>query len=81
MSTSTERQQNQAAFRRLKNYIQQSYPAGRFIAIAEGSIVADAPSFDELDAALNGMGKRSAQVLVVQSGVDYPTDVVIFSQG
>jgi hypothetical protein len=79
--STSEREKNQRAFRRLKPVIDQRYPLGRYVAIDGGSIVADAPGFDELSAALTSMGKNSKEVLVVQAGVDYPEKAVIFAQG
>jgi hypothetical protein len=73
-----DRQENQAAFRQLNGFIQATYPPGRFLAISEGAIIADADGFDELNRALEQMGHCSPDVLVVQAGVDNPEDVVIF---
>jgi hypothetical protein len=78
MSTITERQQNQAAFRQLSAHIQQGYAPGRFVAIAGGKIIANGASFDELGSALKTLGQDSADVLVVQAGVEYPESAVIF---
>jgi hypothetical protein len=78
MSTTAERQLNQTAFRQLSGFIDQSYQRGRFVAIADGKIIADAASFVELDSALNALGQGSADVLVVQAGVQYPESAVIF---
>ena len=78
MSMNQERQLNHAAYRRLRDTINQSYPAGRFVAIAKGQIVADADSFNELDRVLCNMGITSPEVLVVKAGVDYPEMVTIF---
>jgi hypothetical protein len=80
MSTSDERQRNQVAFRQLRGFIQQTYRPGRYLALSGGQIVADAASFEELNAALHRMGLHSADVLVVQAGVEYPERVVIFAQ-
>jgi len=79
MTSAEERQLNQAAYRRLHDLIQQNYPPGRFLAISGGQIVADAGSFDELRNALTRMGKKSAQVLIVQAGADYPEKAFIFA--
>jgi hypothetical protein len=77
---STERQQeNQAAFRRLKPVIDHSYAPGRFVAIEGGKVIADAASLDELTLALKAIGQDSADVLVVQAGVDYPDFVHILA--
>jgi hypothetical protein len=78
MTTTPEQRTDQAAYRRLSSFINQSYPPGRFVAISEGQIVADAAGFEELKVALQDMGKNPGQALVVQSGVEYPESVVIF---
>ena len=78
MNTAEAKQSNQAAFRRLAGVINQTYPHGRFVAIADGNIVANAATFDELDAALKAIGQDSVDVLVVQAGVAYPESAVIF---
>jgi hypothetical protein len=81
MDTNLQHQANQAAYRRLKNSLAQDYPAGRFVAIADGRVVADAERLDVLHSALKAMGKDPSQVLVVQAGVDYPETAVIFLRG
>jgi hypothetical protein len=76
---STNREINQAAFRRLKPTIDRSYPHGRFVAIDSGAIVADAVQFDELTRQLSAMGRNARDVLIVQAGHDYPdyADILI----
>jgi hypothetical protein len=80
MGPTQERQVNQAAYRQLRDYIQQTYPTGRFLAISGGQIVADAARFEELNSLLHQMGNDSPEVLVVQAGIDYPETVTIFAQ-
>jgi hypothetical protein len=80
MNTTQQSQVNQAAYARLRDSIKQKYPAGRFVAIFNGQIVADAASFEDLDVLLHRSGHRSSDVLVVQAGVEYPESVVIFVQ-
>ena len=79
MNVSDERQQNQTVYRQLKNSIDKTYATGRFVAIAGGKVIADAPRFDELDALLHQQGHHSADLLVVQAGADYPETVTIFA--
>ena len=74
-----DREENQAAYRRLKKTIAAAYRAGRLVAIAGGRIVADADDFDEMRRRLAAQGKHSANVLVVQAGVDYPETADIFA--
>ena len=81
MATQDERELNQTAYRRLKEEIDRTYPRGRFVALAGGRIVGDAAGFKELDAALDAQGLYSPDVLVIQSGADYPESSVIFLDG
>ena len=80
MDSVQERQLNQAAYRQLRSFIQKTYLPGRYVAISEGKIIADAASFQELNSKLHTMGRNSADVLVVQAGVDYPDTIMIFAQ-
>lgn len=73
-----QKQINQAAYLHLARSINHTYPNDRFVAIAGGMIVADAATFDELDAALTTLGQDSDEVLVVQAGHVYPESAVIF---
>jgi len=78
MDNKPEEDQDQAAYRRLRESIAQSYPPGRFVAIASGQIAADAATFDELRAKLTALGIKLPHVLIVQAGVEYPESVIIF---
>jgi len=69
---------NEEAYRRLKAAIAASFPAGRFVGIHEGEVVADADSLPSLIALLKSKGKNPAEVLAVQAGVDYPQSAIIF---
>ncbi|HEX7448936.1 MAG TPA: hypothetical protein VF306_15390 [Pirellulales bacterium] len=79
MSEHSERAINQAAYRRLRGFIDANYPAGRFLAISQGEIVADAEGFNEINFAIQKISAHSSEVLVVQAGVDYPDTVTIFA--
>jgi hypothetical protein len=72
-----ERRRNQAAYRELSDFIRKTYAPGAFVAISEGTIVADAADFGTLNSRLHQMGKHSPEVLVVQAGVDYPETATI----
>ena len=74
----TDREANQLAFRKLKPTIDQRYPSGRFVAIDDGDIVADGWDFKSLSEDLRQRGKRPENVLIVQAGIDYPEEAVIF---
>ena len=76
-----DRAANHAAYRRLKDEIARAYEPGRYVAISDGRIVADASGFNELRTRLAALGKDSPEVLVVQAGVDYPETAVIFATG
>ena len=73
----SKREKNQAAFRIAKQELSDRFPSGQFVAFDDGQIVADAPSFDELTAALVAIGKNGPDVFVVQAGMDYPDEIFI----
>ncbi len=74
-----ERAANQAAYRRLKASLVQTYGPGRFVAIRGGQVAADADTFSDLRSQLAQMGIQPAQVLIVQAGAEYPEKAVIFA--
>ena len=74
-----ERALNHATYRRLKDTLASSYHYGRFIAISAGQVILDGASFDEVRTRLSAMAKNSADVLMVQAGVEYPESIVIFT--
>jgi len=78
MSANEKRQANQVAFRTLKPTIDRRYPSGHFVAIDDEEIIADATDFESLVAAIRQRGKQPENVLVVQAGVEYPEEAVIF---
>ena len=75
---STRRDVNQAAFLKLKPSIDQSFPYGRYVAIDDGQIVADAGDIRDLERLLSAREGDSRDVLVVQAGHYYPEYVHIF---
>jgi len=77
----TARQSNQETFRQLNCSIQKTYSPGRFFGNSGGKVIADAVDFEGLHSTLQKMGNDSPDVLVVQAGMDYPENVVIFSLG
>ena len=81
MITPEDHNPNQAAYRRLKDDIDRTYAPGRFVALAHGRIVADAPTFEELDSGLSAQGLESPDVLVVQAGAEYPEESIILFHG
>ena len=78
MNIDSERQENHAAFRRAYNSIATTYKQGWFVAISGGTIIADAPGFEELLTILARLGKDATEVLIVQAGVEYPEFATIF---
>jgi hypothetical protein len=71
MATEQVRQDNHAAYRRLKPAIDRDYPTGRFIGIHNGTIIGDADTIDELSIAVSEAGQSPGDVLVIQAGVEY----------
>jgi hypothetical protein len=69
MTTPEEHELNCAAYRRLTDEIDRTYPVGRFVALAGGRIVADSEHILELHARLQAAGYHTSDVLVVQAGV------------
>lgn len=80
MEANQERDQNQAAFKKLKPEIDRTYPFGRFVAIHQGKVVGNAVTFEELDDDLNARGLTSRNILVIQAGVEYPDFIRLFLQ-
>jgi hypothetical protein len=72
-----EREINEAAYRRLKETIDQTFPPGRFVAIFGGQIVADGASVLEVCALLRAAGKDPRQSLVVEAGAPDPKYAMI----
>lgn len=80
MNEHQERMTNHTAYRQMKDQLAQVYGAGRFVAISNGQVIADADSFTHLRDALISSGNDPTRVLIVQAGIEYPESVVIFSQ-
>jgi hypothetical protein len=74
-----EYERNQASYQRMKETIQQTYPKGWFVAIANDHIVGAAANFRDLEGDLRARAIDPRQVLVVQAGTDYPEYVTIFT--
>src|ERR1043165_3012091 len=77
VDTDTERRLNHRAFRRLKARIDRAYPAQQFVAIVRGQIVADAPTFDEVLAAVESIETDPERRFIVQAGVENPTETLV----
>ena len=78
--TSTEAvESNEQAFRRMQTAIDAQFPAGHWIAIDGGQVIADAPSVEELRPLLIDAGKNPRDVIVVEAGADYPQFATILN--
>ncbi len=63
-------EENEAAYRRLKPMIDRTYPKGQFVAVADGRVIADAATFDELYQTLLAAGTNPHEIIGVQVGID-----------
>jgi hypothetical protein len=79
MSTENKREANQLAFRQLQETINKTYAPGRWVAIDDGKIIADAATFRELDKHLQETGMQSPDILVAEAGEDYSEEMVILA--
>ena len=72
--------ENADAYRRLKRSIDQDYPRGWFVAVADDQVIGAAADFHALEAAVRTTGKDPREVLIVEAGATYPEDVTIFAR-
>ena len=70
---------NIAAYERMKATIEQTYPHGWFVGIADDRVVGAAADFRELERLILTQGKDPRHVLVVEAGIAYPEHVTIFT--
>ena len=68
MASDQERAANQAAYDRLREEIDKTYPKGRFVALGGGKIVADSETFESMLSRLPQLGWNPRDVMVVQVG-------------
>jgi hypothetical protein len=68
---------NQTAHMKLRQGINRAYSKGHLVAIDEGRIVADAPTFEAIQTKLNELGHDSPGVLVVVAGDETPDFIEI----
>lgn len=57
----------------LRETIEQTYPKGHHVAVAQGKVVADAPTPNELFAKLQGMGIDPRLTIVEEVGTPPPS--------
>jgi hypothetical protein len=81
MNAEQEYDLNEPAYRRLKDHIDRTYPPGRYVALLAGNVVADAPTFEEMQAKLDSIQPDPLRGFVIQAGVDYPAYEVIRQRG
>lgn len=79
MADQKERERNNAAYQRMKETINQTYPRGSFVGIADDQIVGAAANFRDLECLLQAQGRDPRRILVVEAGVAYPEHVTIFA--
>ena len=72
-------ERNNVAYRRLKETIDQTYPKGWFVGIADDQVVEAAANFEDLESLLRARGKDPRTVLVVEAGVTLPDYMTIFA--
>jgi hypothetical protein len=77
MDLDKEREINEAAYRRLRPMIDQTYPKGRFVALEKGAIIADGASIKDLLDILRSQGKDSRGIMVAETGDDLPDYAII----
>ena len=77
MLSPQERAINEAAYKRLRSQIDQSYPVKHYVAIDRGEIVGASADFWELYNDLRAGGRDPQEVLVVLAGVEHPEHGVI----
>ena len=65
-------------FQDAKNEIDRCFPAGQFVAMELGQIVAEAASHRQLVENILPLGKTPKDMLIVQAGAAYPDSAIIF---
>jgi hypothetical protein len=77
-NTDRDNDRSQAVYRRIKRTIDEAYPKGWLVAIADDEPVTAAADFRELEGKLRAQGRDPRAVLVVEAGMDYPEYVTVF---
>jgi hypothetical protein len=69
---------NQVAYEGLQQEIDRRFPAGHFVAIENGAVLADDATHRQLIDKLRSQGRSPQGMLIVQAGVKYPQSAIIF---
>ncbi|MCI0358406.1 MAG: hypothetical protein L0211_07985 [Planctomycetaceae bacterium] len=65
----------------IQRQVDRQFPAGRFVAVEKGVVVADAQTHGQLVEEIRSQGKSLKDMLVIQAGVEYPASAIIFTFG
>ncbi len=68
---------NRAKFEECKDSLNARFEIGTYVALDDGELVADAPTFDKLSKKLKEQGRDWTDVFVVQVAETYPDSVFI----
>jgi len=71
-------QESVERYTHLKAQVDKHYPAGRFVAVDDGHLVADAETHQQLVEKLHALDKSPKGMLIVQAGIEYPQSAMIF---
>jgi hypothetical protein len=67
-----------AEYRQIKALVDRTYPAGWFVAVANGQVLGADAEFRSLESTLRTRGIDPRSALVIEAGVDYPDNVDVF---
>lgn len=72
--TEQEQTENEAAYDRMKEELDATYPVGHFVAFGHGKVIGDSADFFQLTRMIQAQGRDPREVMVVQVGEQDPTD-------
>ena len=70
--------QHDPAYRRVKSTVDNQYPRGWFVAVANDRVLAAAADFHTVEEQLRARAIDPGGVRVIESGVEYPETVTSF---
>jgi hypothetical protein len=76
-NTTISKNRNVAKFEECKDSLKDRFEIGTYVAIDDGELVADAPTFDKLSKKLKEQGRDRTDVFVVHVAETYPDSVFI----